>query len=139
MGTEININDILERMANHLNGLENEVIRLRTENDQKDMEIDDLKKRIDEGLPTTEGTEGGTSLMTMLKAFFEQKESKVHVRKPHDWEGDRKGLSTFKRECKTWITDRKLTRYKDVPKVITMITRWMKGNAAQWYTINHSS
>ena len=77
--------------------------------------------------------------MMMLKTFFEQKESKVCVPEPHDWEGDRKGLETFKRECKTWIADRKLTRYKDVLKAITMIAGWMKGTAAQWYTINQKS
>ena len=87
-----------------------------------------------------EGQEGeGSSLMMMLKAFFEQKESKVQVPEPHDWEGDRKGLDTFKRECETWIANRKITRYKDVPKVITMIAGWMKGSAAQWYTINQNS
>ena len=88
-------------MADHLNGLETEVIRLWTENDRKDTEIEDLEKRIDEDQPTTEGQEGGSSLMMMLKAFFDQKESKVRVPKPHDWEGDWKGLGTFKRECET--------------------------------------
>ena len=44
MGTELTVNDILEQMADCLNGLETEVIRLRTENDQKDAEINDLKK-----------------------------------------------------------------------------------------------
>ena len=100
MGTELSMQEILEQMENRLMGLETEVVRLRTENDRKDAEID-------EHLPTTEGEEenGGTSLMTTLKAFFEQKESKVRVPEPHDWEGDRKGLETFKRECETWITD----------------------------------
>ena len=44
MRTELTVNDILEWMADRLNGLETEVIRLRTENDQKDAEINDLKK-----------------------------------------------------------------------------------------------
>ena len=140
MGTEMTMEQILEQMANRLTGLESEVVRLRDENDRKGAEIDDLKKQIDERRPTTEGEEEeGTSLMTTLKAFFEQKESKVRVPEPHDWEGDRKGLETFKRECETWIADRKITRYQDVPKAITMIAGWMKGTAAQWYTINHKS
>ena len=58
------------------------------ENDRKDAEIEDLKKRIDEDQPTMEGQEGGSSLMMTLKAFFNQKELKVRVPEPHDWEGD---------------------------------------------------
>ena len=141
MGTELTMQEILEQMANRLTGLETKVVRPQTENDRKDTEIEDLKKRIDEHHPTTEGEEEEerTSLMMTLKAFFEQKESKVRVPEPHDWEGDRKGLKTFKRECETWIADRRITRYQDVPKAITMIAGWMKGTTAQWYTINHKS
>ena len=119
-----------------LNGLETEVTRLRTENDWKDAEIDDLKRWLDKDQPMMEGQEEGSSLMMTLKAFFDQKESKVRVPEPHDWEGDWQGLSTFKRECETWIADRKITRYEDVPKAITMIAGWMKGPAAQWYTMS---
>ena len=141
MGTELTMQEILEQMANQLTGLKTKVVRLRMENDQKDAEIDDLKKRIDKRHPTMEGEEEEEkmSLMTTLKAFFEQKELKVQVPEPHDWEGDQKGLKTFKRECETWIADRRITRYQDVPKAIMMITGWMKGTVAQWYTINHKS
>ena len=136
MGTKITVTQVLEQMAERLNGLKAEVIRLREENEQKREEIEDLKKQINEGQPMTEGQ---SSLMMTLKAFFEQKESKVRAPEPHDWEGDQKGLSTFKRECETWIADRKITRYEDVPKAITMIAGWMKGSAAQWYTVNQNS
>ena len=142
MGTEMTMEQILEQMANRLNGLEAEVVRLQLENDRKGAEINELKKQVDERQPTTVGKgeeEEQMSLMTTLKAFFEQKESKVRIPEPHDWEGDRKGLETFKRECETWIADRKITRYQDVPKAITMIAGWMKGTVAQWYTINHKS
>ena len=90
MGTDLSMHEILEQMANRLTGLETEVVRLRAENDQKDAEIDDLKKEMNERLPMMgeEEENGGTSLMTTLKAFFEHKESKVRVPEPHDWEGD---------------------------------------------------
>ena len=81
-------------------------------------------------------TMGNKSFMAMFKAFFEQKESKVHVPKPHHWEGDRKGFDTFKQECKTWLADRRVTNQG---KAVTLIMGYMKGLAAQWYTINQKA
>ena len=87
MGTEqtpATVEQVLEQLTGRLNGLENEVIRLRNENFRKDEQIQELQEQL--ASPST--TTGSESFIATLKAFFEQKESKVRVPEPHDWEGD---------------------------------------------------
>ena len=84
MGTELTVQQVLDQMAGRLTGLENEVIRLRNENNRKDDQISKLRDQL-AGPSTTTGNE---TFMAMLKAFFETKETKVHVPELHDWEGD---------------------------------------------------
>ena len=135
MGTEqtpATMEQVLEQLAGRLTGLENEVLRLRNENLRKDEQIHELQEQL-VGTAGPSTTTGSESFIATLKAFFEQKESKVRVPEPHDWEGDRKGLETFKRECKTWLRDQKV---KDEQKAIILVAGYMKGAAAQWFTIN---
>ena len=79
---------------------------------------------------------GNELFMATLKAFFEQKESKVRIHELHDWEGDQKGFETFKRECETWLADQKV---KNPERSISLIMGYMKGSAAQWYTMNQKA
>ena len=129
MGTDLTVEQILEEMTARITGLENKVLRLRSEDRQKDNEIQQIRDQVG-------GTAGNESFMAMLKAFFEQKELKLHVPELHDWEGDQKGFKTFKRECEAWLVDRKV---KDPEKLITLVTGYMKGLATQWYTINQKA
>ena len=135
MGTSLTVEQVLEQMARRLTRLENEVIQLRDENHRKDEQIEELKSQIGATAdPST--TTGNATFMATLKAFFEQKELKVGIPEPHNWEGDRKGFKTFKRECKTWLNDQKVN---DNTKAVTLITGHLKGVATQWYTINQKA
>ena len=135
MRTELMIQQVLDQMSNRLTGLENEVIQLKNENNQKDEEIEELQTQITNALGPSM-IMGNKSFMAMLKAFFEQKESKVHVPEPHNWEGDWEWFNTFQWECETWLTDQKVTNQG---KAVTLIAGYMKGLAAQWYTINQKA
>ena len=135
MEIESTVEQVLAEMMNQINGLDNEVIQLRNENQQKDEEICEIKDQ----LVNTSGPSmmtGNELFMATLKAFFEQKELKVQIPEPHNWEGDWKGLNTFKRECETWLADQKVT---DQGKAVTLIVGYMKGLAAQWYMINQKA
>ena len=86
MGTKqspLTVEQVLDQMAGRLTGLENEVIWLWNENLQKDEQINELQDQLigTAGPSTMTGTE---SFIAMLKAFFEQKESKVCIPEPHD-------------------------------------------------------
>ena len=90
MGTEqspLTVEQVLDQMAGRLTKLENEVIRLRNENNRKDDQISELRDQL-AGTTGPSMTMGAESFIATLKALFEQKESKVHVPEPHDWEGD---------------------------------------------------
>ena len=106
---------------------------MRDENIRKDEQINELKEQLAATGQGPSTTMDNNTFMAMLKAFFEQKESKVSVPEPHDWEGDRKGFETFRRECEMWLEDQKV---QDEQKAIILIAGYMKGSATQWYTIN---
>ena len=131
MGTKITIEGTLAAMAERLQSLENEVIQLWSKNEEKTCQIKQLQN------PNPNNTSNLTtpnSFMTMLKAFFEQKENKVQVPKPHNWDSNKRALNTFIWESKTWLEDWKLTLPSNTAKAITMIAGYMKGPVAQWYT-----
>lgn len=56
---------------------------------------------------TTEGV-----MVALLKMFL-KKEKKVQIPNLHNWNGDKKTLDTFFRECETWIMDRNLGDNED--------------------------
>ena len=130
MGTNINLSEVLQAMTDHLGSLEIEIVQLWEENWEKDIRINKLRDQIVQDGPSMT-TGSNDTFMAMLKAFFDKKESRVKVPKPHNWEGDQKGFDTFKRECMTWLEDRNLVEDDNIPKVITMVAGWMKGLATQ--------
>ena len=135
MGTKLTIQQVLDQMSRWLTGLENKVIQLRNENSQKDEEIEELWTQIANSLGPSMMM-GNESFMAMLKAFFEQKELKVQVPKPHDQEGDWKGFDTFKHEYETWLADWKVNNQG---RTVTLIVGYMKGLTTQWYMINQKA
>ena len=146
----------MEQLAAQLNVLAVEVTTLQTINERKEAETKDLKRKLEKANyylahphaprtppPETENpkpkpkptTQEGI-MAAILKAFL-TKEKKIRLPKPHDWDGDRKGLDTFFRECEAWLKDRNMTDDTDDlerRKQIMIIVGHMKDTPSQWVT-----
>ena len=152
MGTEIT----MEQLAAQLNVLAAEVTTLRTINEQKEAKTRDLRRKLEKAnyylanpnAPRTpppepprepepeEATTQEGIMAAILKAFL-TKEKKVKLPEPHVWDGDRKVLDTFFRECEAYLEDRNLADdYDDQERrrQIMIIAGYMKDAPSQWVT-----
>lgn len=152
MGTEIT----MEQLAAQLNVLAVEVNTLRTINKQKEAETADLRRKLEKAnyylkhpnapqtpppeklreLEEEEPTTQEGIMAAILKAFL-NKEKKVRIPEPHHWDGDRKALDTFFRECEAYLEDRNMANdFDDVERrrQIMIIAGYMKDSPSQWVT-----
>lgn len=141
MGTNVQdatvLANALTAMTKRLTALKGLVTTLKTDNDRKQEEIDELHVQLVSG-PSAPAQENPYTLTRMLKEVFAS-EKKAKVPKPHNYDGDRSKLPTFCQEVEAYIINQKPMDNNKTEKVINVITGYLTGNVATWYTIAYAT
>ena len=128
MGTQVTGEELaclLKQMDEKITKMEAEMTTLRKENEE-------LRSQIAEPSASGSAPTNESLAATITRLLVSEKKAKVP--KPHDYDGDRQKLPTFCREAETYIIDQGLDKLANTEKAINVITGYMTGTAATWYT-----
>ena len=117
---------LLKQMDEKMDKMKEEIVTLRRENEE-------LRAQHIAGSSASGPAPNNDSLATTIAQLFTS-EKKAKVPKPHDYDGDRQKLPNFCREAEIYIIDQGLDNAADTEKAINVITGYMTGAAATWYT-----